>query len=304
MYKMIIIGAGPAGLTAAVYAARADLSPLVIAGNQPGGQLVLTSEVENFPGFPDGILGPELMANMRKQAERFGAQFVDDEVTGVDFGLRPLQVCTESAKYEAECVIIATGASARWLGVPGERALTGRGVSSCATCDGFFYRNKEVVVVGGGDTALEEAIFLTKFARKVTIIHRRDELRASKILQARAHRNEKIHFVWSSVVEEVLGDHHVVGVRLRELKSGAKSELATDGVFVAIGYTPNTKVFEGQVDLDSQGYIKVFEETKTNVLGVFVAGDVEDQRYRQAVTAAGAGCKAAMDAEIYLEGVA
>lgn len=300
---MIILGAGPAGLTAAIYAARADLAPLVLAGRQPGGQLVLTSEVENFPGFPDGILGPDLMANMRRQAERFGATVVDEEANEVDFGVRPLQVCTENGRYEAETVIIATGASARWLGVPGERRLLGRGVSSCATCDGFFFRNKEVVVVGGGDTALEEAIFLTKFARKVTVIHRRAELRASKIMQERARRNEKIAFVWDSVVAEILGEHHVEGVRLRHLKTDRVTDLPTDGVFVAIGYTPNTKIFEGQIELDEQGYVKVHDETRTNVPGVFVAGDVEDLRYRQAITAAGSGCKAAMDAEVYLEGV-
>ena len=302
--KMVILGAGPAGLTAAIYAARADLEPLVIAGRQPGGQLTLTSEVENFPGFPDGILGAELMANMRRQAERFGARLVDEEATGVDFGVRPLQVCTESERYEAETVIVATGASARWLGVPGERRLIGRGVSSCATCDGFFFRNKEVVVVGGGDTALEEAIFLTKYARSVRVIHRRSELRASKIMQERARRNEKIDFVWDSVVEEILGDEHVEGVRLRNVKTSKPVEIRADGVFVAIGYVPNTRIFEGQIDLDEKGYVRVYDETRTSVPGVFVAGDVEDHRYRQAITAAGAGCKAAMDAEVYLEGVA
>lgn len=303
MEKMIIIGAGPAGLTAAIYAARADLSPLVVTGRQPGGQLVLTSEVENFPGFPDGIVGPDLMMNMRKQAEKFGARFVDDEVTGVDFGVRPLQICIEGERFESESVIIATGASARWLELPTEKKFIGRGVSSCATCDGFFFRNREVAVIGGGDAALEEAIFLTKFARKVTLVHRRDELRASKILQDRARRNPKIDFVWNSVVDEVIGEDHVAGLALRDTKTGEKSRLVIDGVFVAIGHDPNTKVFDGQIDLDAKGYVKVVGETKTNVPGVFVAGDVEDLRYRQAITAAGAGCKAAMDAEVYLEGV-
>lgn len=303
MEKMIIIGAGPAGLTAAIYAARADLSPLVVTGRQPGGQLVLTSEVENFPGFPDGIVGPDLMMNMRKQAEKFGARFVDDEVTGVDFGVRPLQICIEGERFESESVIIATGASARWLELPTEKKFIGRGVSSCATCDGFFFRNREVAVIGGGDAALEEAIFLTKFARKVTLVHRRDELRASKILQDRARRNPKIDFVWNSVVDEVIGGDHVAGLALRDTKTGEKSRLVIDGVFVAIGHDPNTKVFDGQIDLDAKGYVKVVGETKTNVPGVFVAGDVEDLRYRQAITAAGAGCKAAMDAEVYLEGV-
>lgn len=265
---------------------------------------MLTSEIENYPGFPEGILGPELMGRMRRQAERFGARFVDEEATGVDFGVHPLQVCVESERYEAQSVIIATGASARWLGVPGEPRLIGRGVSGCATCDGFFFRNKDVVVVGGGDTALEEAIFLTKFARKVTVIHRRDELRASRILQDRARRHAKIGFIWDSVVEEIVGGERVEGVLLRNVKTGAKTELPTDGVFVAIGYTPNTAIFEGQIDLDEQGYVRLYDETKTNVPGVFVAGDVQDHRYRQAITAAGAGCKAAMDAEVYLEGVA
>jgi len=304
MYKIAIIGSGPAGLTAAIYAARADLEPLVLAGHQSGGQLMLTSEIENFPGFPEGIMGPDLMTRMRAQAEKFGARVLDAQATGVDFGVRPFEVCTESGNFRADSVIIATGASARWLGVPGESHLIGRGVSSCATCDGFFYRNREVAVVGGGDTAMEEAIFLTKFARKVTIIHRRGEFRASKIMQDRAQRNEKVSFIWDTVVDEVLGKERLEGVRLLNLKTGQRSDFRVDGLFVAIGYDPITKLFEGQIDLNEFGYVKVYDETKTNVPGVFVAGDVEDFHYRQAITAAGAGCKAAMDAEIYLEGVA
>jgi thioredoxin reductase (NADPH) len=304
MNKVAIIGSGPAGLTAAIYAARADLEPLVFAGHQSGGQLMLTSEIENYPGFPEGIMGPDLMTRMRTQAERFGARVLDVQATGVDFGIRPFEICTDSANYRADSVIIATGAQARWLHVPGESPLIGRGVSSCATCDGFFYRNREVAVVGGGDTAMEEAIFLTKFARKVTVIHRRSELRASKIMQDRAQRNEKISFIWNSVVDEVLGKEKLEGVRLLNVKTGKRSDFRVDGLFVAIGYDPNTKLFEGQIDLNEFGYVKVYGETKTNVPGVFVAGDVEDFHYRQAVTAAGAGCKAAMDAEIYLEGVA
>ena len=304
MNKLAIIGSGPAGLTAAIYAARADLEPLVLAGHQSGGQLMLTSEIENYPGFPEGIMGPDLMTRMRAQAERFGAHVLDAQVTGVDFGVRPFEVCTESGNFWADSVIIATGASARWLGVPGEPPLIGRGVSSCATCDGFFYRNREVAVVGGGDSAMEEAIFLTKFARKVTVIHRRNELRASKIMQDRAQRNEKISFIWDSVVDEVLGKEKLEAVRLLNLKTGQRTDFRVDGLFVAIGYDPNTKLFEGQIDLNEVGYVKVRDETKTNVPGVFVAGDVEDFHYRQAITAAGAGCKAAMDAEVYLEGVA
>jgi thioredoxin reductase (NADPH) len=304
MNKIAIIGSGPAGLTAAIYAARADLEPLVLAGHQSGGQLMLTSEIENYPGFPEGVMGPDLMTRMRAQAEKFGAHVLDVQATGVDFGVRPFEVCTESVNYRADSVIIATGASARWLGVPGEGPLIGRGVSSCATCDGFFYRNREVAVVGGGDTAMEEAIFLTKFARKVTIIHRRGEFRASKIMQDRAQRNEKISFILDTVVDEVLGKGKVEAVRLLNVKTGLRSDFRVDGLFVAIGYDPNTKLFEGQIDLNEFGYVKVYEETKTNVPGVFVAGDVEDFHYRQAITAAGAGCRAAMDAEMYLEGVA
>jgi len=304
VHEVIILGSGPAGLTAAIYAARADLHPIVIAGRQSGGQLMLTSEVENFPGFPEGVMGPELMDRMRQQAEKFGAEFVDEDASGVDFRGKPLAVVAEDTRYEARAVIIATGASARWLGLPSEARLMGRGVSSCATCDGFFFRNKDVAVVGGGDTALEEAIFLTKFARSVALIHRRKELRGSKIMQDRADNNPKIRFVWESVVCDVLGSDHVQGVTIENVDSKQTSELAVDGLFVAIGYTPNTKILEGQVELDEKGYVKVYDQTRTNVEGVFVAGDVEDYHYRQAITAAGAGCRAAMDAEVFIEGVA
>jgi thioredoxin reductase (NADPH) len=301
---VIILGSGPAGLTAAIYTARADLNPLVVAGRGAGGQLMLTSEVENFPGFPEGIMGPELMERMRQQAERFGAEFVDEDATSVEFGQEPLAVNTEADRYEGRSVIIATGASARWLGLPSEARLMGRGVSSCATCDGFFFRGKDVAVVGGGDTALEEAIFLTKFARSVTLIHRRHELRASKIMQDRALKHPKISFVWGAAVCEVLGGEHVQGVAIEDLRTHARSELPVDGVFIAIGYTPNTSIFRGQVELDDKGYVLRQDGSKTNVPGVFVAGDVEDYHYRQAITAAGDGCRAAMDCEVFLEGVA
>ena len=302
--SVIILGSGPAGLTAAVYSARADLKPLVIAGRQAGGQLMLTSEVENFPGFPEGIMGPELMDRMRQQAERFGAEFIDEDATAVDFTGTPLEVLTDGRQFEADAVIIATGASARWLGLPSEARLMGRGVSSCATCDGFFFRGKEVAVVGGGDTALEEAIFLTKFARSVTVIHRRSELRASKIMQDRALHHPKIRFIWDSAVCDILGTDRVHGVVIENLRNRQRSDVPVDGVFVAIGYTPNTEIFSGQVELDDRGYIIRHAGSQTNVPGVFVAGDVEDYRYRQAITAAGDGCRAAMDAEVFLEGVA
>jgi len=302
--NVVILGSGPAGLTAAIYAARADLRPLVIAGRQAGGQLMLTSEVENFPGFPEGIMGPELMDNMRRQAERFGAEFIDEDATEVDFKKAPLAVMTEGEKYEARAIIVATGASARWLGLPSEARLMGRGVSACATCDGFFFRGKDVAVVGGGDTALEEALFLTKFASSVTVIHRRHELRASKIMQDRALNHPKMRFIWDSVVYDVLGKDHVEGVQVENVKSHERSDVAVQGLFVAIGYTPNTDIFRGQLELDEKGYIRMYAGSRTNVEGVFVAGDVEDFHYRQAVTAAGAGCRAAMDAEVFLEGVA
>jgi thioredoxin reductase (NADPH) len=298
------LGSGPAGLTAAIYTARADLNPLVIAGRQAGGQLMLTSEVENFPGFPEGIMGPELMDRMRQQAERFGAEFVDEDAIGADFKGSTPAIMTEGERFEARAMIIATGASARWLGLPSESRLMGRGVSSCATCDGFFFRGKDVAVVGGGDTALEEAIFLTKFARSVAVIHRRHELRASKIMQDRALNHPKIRFVWESAVCDVLGSEHVEGVAVEDVKTHHRSEIPVEGLFVAIGYTPNTAIFEGQVELDEKGYILRREGSQTNVPGVFVAGDVEDFHYRQAITAAGDGCRAAMDAEVYLEGVA
>jgi thioredoxin reductase (NADPH) len=300
--KVVIIGSGPAGLTAAVYAARADLRPLVVEGVQAGGQLMLTTEVENYPGFVDGIMGPELMERMRKQAARFEAEFVTDNVTSVDFSGQPLVVGVGDRTIESGAVIVATGASARMLDVPGERKLLGHGVSTCATCDGFFFRGKDLVVVGGGDSAMEEASFLSKFASTVTVVHRRDRLRASKIMQDRAMSNPKISFVWDTVVSAVLGDETVTGVRLKNVVSGDQTDRATDGVFVAIGHTPNTSLLEGQLELQG-GYIPTTGgTTQTSVPGVFAAGDVVDYRYRQAVTAAGMGCMAAIDAERYLEG--
>ncbi len=301
MERVIIIGSGPAGLTAAVYAARANLTPLVLAGGLYGGQLMLTTDVENYPGFAEGILGPELMIKFREQAERFGARIENVDVTSVDFTKRPLVVRTDDAQHEAESVIVATGASARWLEIPGEEKLRGRGVSSCATCDGAFFRDKHITVVGGGDSALEEALFLTRFGSRVTIVHRRDKLRASKIMADRAHSHPKIDFIWNAVVEEVYGETHVTGLRLSDVADGREFDLRTDALFVAIGHTPNTAVFAGQLDLDSLGYVASPDGTRTNVEGVFVAGDVNDHRYRQAITAAGAGCRAAMDAEKYLE---
>ncbi len=299
--NVIIIGSGPAGHTAALYAARANLSPLVLKGLDAGGQLMLTTDVENYPGFADGILGPELMEQMEKQAARFGAEILPVHVTSVDLSERPFRVHAGDQGWRARTLVVATGATAKWLGVPGEERLRGRGVSACATCDGFFFRERELVVVGGGDTATEEATFLTKFASKVTIVHRRDELRASPIMAQRALEHPKIEVIWDTVVEEVLGDEAVSGVRLRNLKTGDVHELATDGVFMAIGHTPNTSLFEGQLNLKN-GYIEVEEpRTSTSVEGVFAAGDVTDTIYRQAVTAAGQGCKAAIDAERLLE---
>ena len=301
MERVIVIGSGPAGLTAAVYAARANLRPLVLAGGLYGGQLMLTTDVENYPGFPEGIMGPDLMIRFREQAERFGARIENVDVTSVEFAKPPLIVRTLDAQYEAETVIVATGASARWLDIPGEERLRGRGVSTCATCDGAFFRDKQIVVVGGGDSALEEALFLTRFGRRVTLIHRRDRLRASKIMAARASAHEKVDFIWNSVVEEALGDTHLTGLRLRNVVHGSTSEFGADALFIAIGHTPNTSIFAGQIDLDELGYIASPDGTRTNAEGVFVAGDVNDHRYRQAITAAGAGCRAAMDAEKYLE---
>jgi thioredoxin reductase (NADPH) len=299
--RLIIIGSGPAGLTAAVYAARANLRPLVLAGGLYGGQLMITTDVENYPGFPEGILGPELMIRFREQAERFGARIENVDVTSVGFSKRPLVVRTDDAEHAAETVIVATGASARWLDVPGEERLRGRGVSSCATCDGAFFKGKRIAVVGGGDSAAEEALFLTRFGSRVTIIHRRDRLRASKIMADRLEAHERVDFIWNAAVEEIFGTTHVTGLRLRDTIDGTTREIETDALFVAIGHTPNTAVFAGQLDLDALGYVASPDGTLTNVEGVFVAGDVNDHRYRQAITAAGAGCRAAMDAERYLE---
>jgi thioredoxin reductase (NADPH) len=303
LYDVIIIGSGPAGLTAALYTSRAKLKTLVVAGSQWGGQLMLTTEVENFPGFKEGILGPDLMDNMWKQAERFGAEMIFDDATAVDFSSKPFRVTVGSKVYEGKSVIIATGASARWLGLESETRLRGRGVSVCATCDAAFFKDKKVVVVGGGDTAMEEALALSKFAREVKVIHRRDKLRASKILQERAFKDPKIGFIWNSTVQEILGKDRVEGIRLRKVDSNEEFELACDAVFIAIGHKPNTEIFRGQIELDRAGYVVAEDTTKTSVEGVFVAGDAQDHRYRQAVMAAGAGCKAAMDAERYLEGV-
>jgi thioredoxin reductase (NADPH) len=299
--KVVIIGSGPAGLTAAVYAARGNLKPLLIEGIEAGGQLMLTTEVENYPGFVDGIMGPELMETMRKQAARFGTEYITDNVAAVDFSVQPFEVTTGSQTFGAHSVIISTGASAKMLGIPGERELLGHGVSTCATCDGFFFRDKELLIVGGGDSAMEEANFLTKFASKVTIVHRRDSLRASKIMQERAFDNPKIDFIWNTVIEEILGDHAVTGARLKTLTTGETRDIDAAGVFVTIGHEPNTELFSGQVE-QSGGYIVTAgESTQTSVPGVFAAGDVVDFRYRQAITAAGMGCMAAMDAERYLE---
>ena len=298
---VVIIGSGPAGLTAAVYAARANLAPLLIEGVEAGGQLMLTTDVENYPGFVDGIMGPELMERMRKQAARFEAEYVTDNVTAVDLSQSPFEIKTSNDTYRALALVIATGANAKMLGIPGEKELLGHGVSTCATCDGFFFRDQELIVVGGGDSAMVEAIFLTKFASKVTVVHRRDALRASKIMQERAFANEKISFVWDSVVTEILGDGKVSGARLENLKTGEESVLDAGGVFVAIGHTPNTSLFEGQLELSGGYVVYPTETTQTSVPGVFAAGDVVDFRYRQAITAAGMGCMAAMDAERYLE---
>ena len=304
MRNVVIIGSGPAGLTAAVYSARANLSPLLIEGREPGGQLTLTTLVENFPGFPDGVLGPDLMDNMRKQAQHFGTEILNGFVQKVDFSQRPFKVWHGDNEVEAKTVIISTGSSAKLIGIESERTLMGHGVSTCATCDGFFFRGKKIAVVGGGDSAMEESTFLTKFATEVNVIHRRDTLRASKIMQDRAMNNPKIKFHWNTAVEEVVGtkDSGVQGLRLVNVQTKQKSQLEVDGLFIAIGHNPNTEIFKGQIDLDDLGYIRTQpNSTRTNVPGVFACGDVQDPIFRQAITAAGTGCMAAIEAERWLE---
>jgi thioredoxin reductase (NADPH) len=302
-HKVAIIGSGPAGLTAAIYAARANLEPIVFAGNVPLGQLMITSDVENYPGFPGGIQGPELMALFKQQAERFGSTLIDKDVTRVDFSRRPFRLWVGDAEYAANAVIVATGASALWLGLPSEEQFRGRGVSACATCDGFFFRDRPIAVVGGGDTALEEALFLTRFASRVTVLVRRDAFRGSKIMQDRVFANPKIEVRWNTEVTEVRGEMTVTELALRDTTNGEESVLPVQGLFVAIGYKPNTDLFVGQLDLDERGYCMVDAHTRSKIEGVFVAGDVHDHRYRQAVTAAGEGCQAAIDAERWLESV-
>jgi thioredoxin reductase (NADPH) len=300
--RVVIVGSGPAGLTAAIYAARANLKPAVVGGVPAGGQLMITTDVENFPGFPEGIQGPELVERIRNQAMRFGTDFIDDRVAAVDFRRRPFRLTLGSREVlEADSVILATGANARWLNLPSEQKLMGHGVSACATCDGFFFRGKELALVGGGDSAMEEALFLTRFATHVTILHRRSVLRASKIMAERAQKHPKISFLYDTVVEEVLGEKTVEGVRIRNVSTGGESVLPVQGLFVAIGYDPATEVFRGQLELEENGYVKVHRMTRTSVEGVFAAGDVYDHRYRQAVSAAGFGCMAAIDAERWLE---
>lgn len=300
--NVIIIGSGPAGYTSAIYTGRANLNPLMFEGYFSGGQLMLTTEVENYPGFPEGVMGPDFMMDLRKQAERFGTQIVTKDVTAVDFSQRPFKIEVENESYYAHSVIISTGASAKMLGLESEKRLMGHGVSTCATCDGAFFRNKAVAVVGGGDSAMEEASFLTRFANKVYLIHRRDSFRASKIMQDRALNNPKIEVIWNSAIEEVIGENKVSAAKLKNLVSGEISELALDGIFVAIGHTPNTWLFKDQLEMDEVGYLKVdYPSSRTNIPGVFAAGDVHDPIYRQAITAAGAGCRAAIDAERYLE---
>ena len=299
-YDVIIIGSGPAGYTAGIYTSRANLSTLIISGTLPGGQLMTTSEVENYPGFPNGIFGPELMMNMRQQAERFGAVIVDDEVLKVDFKNRPFTITTHAETYSAEATLVCTGASPRKLGIPAEQQFSGRGVSYCATCDGPFFKGENIVVVGGGDTAMEEATFLTKFGKSVRVVHRRDSLRASKILQQKALENPKIEFIWNNVVADIKGNNKISTVLVKDINTGKERTIETGGLFVAIGHEPNTAVFKGQLELDDKGYIVLKHHTKTSVEGVFAAGDVHDHRYRQAVTAAGFGCMAAIDVEKWL----
>jgi thioredoxin reductase (NADPH) len=304
MYDVAIIGSGPAGLTAAIYTCRAGLETVVVEGMAAGGQLMITTGVENFPGFPDGVQGPELMDRMKKQAQKFGAEFKSGDITEVDFGSQPFKLTAGSNSIEARAVIIATGSSSRWLGLEAEAKLRGRGVSACATCDGFFFSGKEIAVVGGGDAAIEEATFLTRFANKVTVIHRRDELRASKAMQKKVLENEKIEFAWNSVVEDILDvkQNKVTAVVLKNVKTNETRELPVEGVFIAIGHEPATKIFEGKIELDERGYIVTKDNTRTSVPGVFAAGDVQDARYRQAVSAAGSGCMAAIDAFKFIEG--
>jgi len=298
--NLIIIGSGPAGYTAAIYASRAQLEPLIITGTQMGGQLMITSEVENYPGFSESILGPELMERMRMQAERFGTKMVQDDVVDVDFSVYPFKVMASGGEYRALSVIIATGSSARWLDIPSETNMRGRGVSACATCDAFFFKEKVVAVVGGGDSAMEEACYLTKFASKVYLIHRRHEFRASKAMQERVLKHKKIEVIWDSLVEEVLGETKVTSIKVRNVKTSAINEVKLDGLFIAIGHVPNTSVFKGKVELDEMGYVVPKENTMTSVPGVFTAGDVCDTRYKQAITAAGCGCRAAIDADRWL----
>jgi len=300
-YDVIIIGSGPAGYTAAIYASRANLSVLMFQGYQVGGQLMLTSDVENYPGFEEGILGPPMMEKFEVQARRFGTEMIPEDVTAIDFSQRPFRLTTDSGEYLARTIIISTGASAKWLGLPSEQRLQGRGVSACATCDGFFFKGKDVAVIGGGDTAMEEANFLTRYANHVTVIHRRDTLRASKIMQDRVRKNPKIDLLMESGVIDVLGENAVTGVRVRNTRTGEEMDLPVQGVFLAIGHQPNTELFKGIIDMDKVGYIVPVEHTMTNIPGVFAAGDVTDHRYRQAVTAAGDGCRAAIDVERWLE---
>ena len=299
-YDVIVIGSGPAGYTAGIYTSRANLSTLIITGTLPGGQLMTTSEVENYPGFPNGIFGPELMMNMRQQAERFGAVTVDDEVLKVDFKKRPFTITTHAETYTAEATLVCTGASPRKLGIPAEQQFSGRGVSYCATCDGPFFKGENIVVVGGGDTAIEEATFLTKFGKSVRVVHRRDSLRASKILQQKALENPKIEFIWNNVVADIKGNNKISTVLVKDINTGKERTIEIGGLFVAIGHEPNTAIFKGQLELDDKGYIVLKHHTKTSLEGVFAAGDVHDHRYRQAVTAAGFGCMAAIDVEKWL----